>query len=152
MQKTTFADPITGLVSNIMVIAVGVYAWLILSIDADLYYLAVQEDEYLEWASFWAFAAASVVFLHRALRPALELRHAWFVLGLASFCFFVAMEEISWGQRVIGYRPPEYFLASNYQQEVNLQNVIEVQLRGLAVRVVIFGYGVALRDHSVPVQ
>jgi len=60
------------------------------------------------------------------------------------FCVFVAMEEISWGQRVFGHRPPDYFLAQNYQQELNLHNLASSTLRLLAFRGIILGYGVFL--------
>jgi hypothetical protein len=63
---------------------------------------------------------------------------------LALFCFVVAMEEISWAQRVIGYRPPAYFLEHNFQQEFNVHNVFDTDLRMLALKVVIAGYGMVL--------
>ena len=54
------------------------------------------------------------------------------------------MEEISWGQRVLGYRPPSYFLEHNFQQELNVHNVVDQELRRLGVAVVSLGYGIAL--------
>ena len=60
------------------------------------------------------------------------------------FCFIVAMEEISWGQRLLGYRPPAYFLEYNYQQEFNFHNVVETDYRKLALTLVIAGYGIVL--------
>ena len=69
MNKSCSGDPPFGIVANLLVIAISVYAWALLTISADLYYLAIQEDEYLEWASFWAFAAASFVFLRKAFEP-----------------------------------------------------------------------------------
>ncbi len=68
----------------------------------------------------------------------------WFLAGLALFCFFVAMEEISWAQRVFGHRPPEYFLAENYQQELNLHNIAGRDLRVWTFRGIVLGYGVVL--------
>jgi len=68
----------------------------------------------------------------------------WCFVGLALFCFGVAMEEISWGQRLLGYRPHPYFLEHNFQQEFNLHNVASMQLRRLALQLVSGGYGVAL--------
>ncbi|MFQ5634753.1 MAG: hypothetical protein ACE5G3_05430, partial [Gammaproteobacteria bacterium] len=59
-------------------------------------------------------------------------------------CLFVAMEEISWGQRIIGYRPPAYFLELNYQQELNIHNIVHTDLRMLGLQATIFGYGVIL--------
>jgi len=125
-------------------VAIGVYAWSIWTLDENLYYLAVQEDEYLEWASFWAFFAAACVYLRKTFKPSFQLTRGWFLLGLAAFCLFVALEEVSWGQRILGYRPPDYFLESNYQQELNVHNVVDTDLRKLALQLVIFGYGVAL--------
>ncbi|MFW2404372.1 MAG: hypothetical protein ACN4GT_06355 [Gammaproteobacteria bacterium] len=137
-------DMRSAILANLLVVAVAVYAWAIQSFDRDLYYLTVQEDEYLEWMSFWAFFVAGLVYLRRAFDDGFSLFDDWFTLGLAAFCLFVAFEEISWGQRIFGYRPPEYFLESNFQQELNLHNVVDTDLRKLAVKLVIFGYGVAL--------
>ena len=133
-----------AIAANCLVIAVGIYAYVILGLDEDLYYLSVQEDEYVEWASFLAFAIAAVIYVLAAVRPTFDWRLDWFLLGLGAFCLFVALEEISWGQRVFGYRPPEYFLEENFQQEFNLHNIVDSSLRKLALRVVILGYGVVL--------
>ncbi len=54
------------------------------------------------------------------------------------------MEEISWGQRLLGYRPPAYFLEHNYQQELNFHNVVETDYRKFALTLVIAGYGIVL--------
>lgn len=111
----------------------------------DLYYRSVQEDQALEWASFWSFFIASGVFAVAARRQHRATGALpWFLAGLALFCLFVAMEEISWGQRVFGHRPPDYFLAENYQQELNLHNLASTKVRLLAFRSVILGYGVLL--------
>ena len=67
----------------------------------------------------------------------------WYLYGIALFCFVVAMEEISWGQRLLGYQPPTYFLEHNYQQEFNLHNVVESDFRRFA-KLVIIGYCIVL--------
>lgn len=100
----------------------------------------LQEDRPIEWATMWLFAAAAVIHLRRAIRQRL-----FFDMLVAAFCLLVAGEEISWGQRLIGYGSPEYFLANNSQQEVNLHN-----LSGAVVTpkwiliVVLIGYGILL--------
>ncbi len=68
----------------------------------------------------------------------------WFFAGVGLFCLVVAMEEISWGQRILGYRPPVYFLQHNFQQELNVHNLPSQELRLLALKAVILGYGVPL--------
>jgi hypothetical protein len=111
----------------------------------DLYQEIVQEDHLLEWATFWAFVGAAGWSLLRA-RSARRRSGAtpWFEVGLALFCLLVALEEISWGQRLLGFRPPAYFLAENYQQEFNLHNTMGDRLRELGFLGVCWGYGVIL--------
>ncbi len=131
--------------ANGIVIAVAGVAWLLTTSAPELYYQLVQEDGSMEWATFWAFLLAAGMGMLGAVR---QRRHdqtlPWCFLGLALFCFVVAMEEISWGQRLLGYRPPSYFLEHNFQQELNLHNVTSTKLRMLAVKVIIGGYGVVL--------
>lgn len=131
-----------AVVANLAILTVYAgFAWLSDS-SADSYYRAVQEDEPLEWASFWAFLLAGAVFARAAWRR--RHRWPWFLLLVAMFCLFVAGEEISWGQRLLGFRPPEYFLAENFQQELNLHNLVDTGLRKLGLRLVILAYGVLL--------
>ena len=47
-------------VANMLVLAVLAYAWFLEVRLPDFYYMSVQEDEYIEWASFWAFLLAAV--------------------------------------------------------------------------------------------
>ncbi|MAF83793.1 MAG: hypothetical protein QGH93_10435 [Gammaproteobacteria bacterium] len=144
MQQSTQANLVSDLIANLLVAAIGITAFVLWSFAPDTYYIIVQEDEVLEWSTFWAFICAGGIYLYVAARPGFSLTASWFPIGLLLFCLFVALEEISWGQRLFGYRPPEYFLQFNYQQEFNLHNVIATSLRKLSVVVVIFGYGVAL--------
>ncbi|MGH9390121.1 MAG: hypothetical protein ACRD1Z_10930, partial [Vicinamibacteria bacterium] len=128
-----------------MILGTAVYAFALNRYAPDFYLLSVQEDEYLEWWTFFAFAAAAGAGLLGAVRQ----RRAsgpvpWFLAGVAGFCLFVALEEISWGQRIIGYRPPAYFLESNFQQELNLHNVMPDPFRQAAVKLILAVYGVAL--------
>ncbi len=133
------------LIANILVLLTIVYAFVLESSFPDFYYASIQEDEYIEWASFWVFllAAVAAIVASRDYRSNAH-RLPWFYYGLALFCFVVAMEEISWGQRVLGYRPPVYFLEHNFQQEFNFHNVIDTDYRKLALSATIAGYGVLL--------
>lgn len=83
----------------------------------ELYASAMQEDRFIEWASVVAFACAGIVGLARAVKE----RRAFDGL-VALFLLFVAGEEMSWGQRLLGLTPPAYFLENNAQQELNLHN------------------------------
>jgi len=134
-----------SLAANALIVGTLVYAAVLNAFYPDLYHSSVQEDEYLEWATFWAFAFATGVWLWAAARQRRSTgRLPWFLAGVGLFCFFVAMEEISWAQRLFAYRPPAYFLEHNFQQEFNFHNVVATDLRKLALQVVLGGYGVLL--------
>ena len=134
-----------GLVANFLVLLTFVVAALLAAYNEPLYHLVVQEDEYLEWATFWGFlVAAGIYFSSAGRRFKVARQFPWFLYGLALFCFLVAMEEISWGQRLLGYKAPDFFLEQNYQQELNLHNVIDTSLRKLVLKVILLGYGVVL--------
>ena len=145
MQNWLRTGTTCAVIANGLIFSILVYATLLFEYDSDHYYLAVQEDEYLEWTTFWAFliaAALSIVAAVRQRRSGQGL--PWFLTGVALFCLFVALEEISWGQRLLGYRPPVYFLDQNFQQEFNIHNVVDTRYRKLALKAVIIGYGVIL--------
>ena len=143
--RAPWREYLWALLANGIAVAPLVWAWAMHDSNREAYYLAVQEDEFLEWATVWAFALAAVVFALVAVRQRKATGALpWFLAGVCCFCLFVAGEEISWGQRVLGYRPPVYFLAENFQQELNVHNVIDTSLRKLGLKGVVLGYGVAL--------
>ncbi len=131
-------------VASPLVIGIGASIATVYVLDPELYNRLVQEDGCLEWGTFWAFLSASGVALLGARRHQRRGRFPWCFVGIALFCFVVAMEEISWGQRLVGYRAPVYFLEHNFQQELNVHNVVSTPLRKLVKKVVIGLYGVAL--------
>ena len=134
-----------ALLANLVLLGLLVtFGWLAVA-HPDLYYRSVQEDQALEWASFWAFLLAGTSFGVAAVRQRKRAgAFPWFLVGLALFSIVVAMEEISWGQRVLGHRPPDYFLAENFKQELNLHNIAGTGLRLFAFRSIVLGYGVLL--------
>lgn len=142
-QNTTI-DIASGILVNLLIIGTLVYAIILQSLNIDFFYLSVQEDQYIEWSSFWAFIGASIIYLMIIFRLWKEGRPPWFVMALAALCFFIAMEEISWGQRIIGYQPSDHFLKENFQQEFNIHNFASARLRGLVLHTIILGFGVVL--------
>src|SRR5215216_4565919 len=90
-----------------------------------LYGNLVDEDHLIENLEFCFYFLAFVVALFvgvrffRARRSLLGL--LYFILAFA--LFFIAMEEISWGQRIFNIPVPEFFQENNYQEEITLHNL-----------------------------
>lgn len=116
-----------------------VITMLLLGRYAPVQYSALlQEDRMAEWGTVWVFLFAGLVRLRQAIRE----RRVFDGL-VALFCLFVAGEEVSWGQRLLGVTALEYFLAHNYQQELTLHNLPQAFLKPKWVLVLtLAGYGV----------
>ena len=102
----------------------------------DLYRMLLQEDRIVEWGTVWLFLVAGVLGLGRFL----QTRRVGDGM-VALFCLFVAGEEFSWGQRLLGYFPPEFFLRYNVQQELSVHNLPQSVQPGSVLMVVLAGYG-----------
>ncbi len=90
----------------------------------------MQEDGWAEWATVHAFTMAAVfIGLHLWRGRTQPDAPGWLprlgLLSVALFCVFVAGEEISWGQRLLAFEPPEVFLEKNFQQELNVHNLLK---------------------------
>lgn len=110
----TFWSPIVG--------------WVVLAIlfvvARPAFYVLLQEDQVVEWAQFslclFTAVAAGVALWQIRFRP----RFAGVLLALVAVgCFFLAGEEISWAQRVIGIETPPALATANQQSETNLHNI-----------------------------
>ncbi|HEU5208833.1 MAG TPA: hypothetical protein VFU06_05415, partial [Longimicrobiales bacterium] len=98
------------------------------------------EDRFIEWWTVPLFAVAGVFALRRAVR---HRRTFDALVGL--FCIFVAGEEFSWGQRLIGLTPPAPFLEHNYQQELTLHNFADIFGQPKTVLILaLAGFGILL--------
>lgn len=144
-SRDSFAYIAPGLTGNLLILGLLAFAGGLAVLAPERYYGTVQEDSYLEWASFWAFALAASAFASATMRQwRASRRLPWFTLCVGGFCALVALEEISWGQRLLGFRPPSYFLGHNFQQELNFHNIMASHLRTLGVELVILTYGILL--------
>ena len=94
------------------------------------------EDGLMEWATFISFAVAGILFLRVASimtgsGDRTPVWQRWLFYGLAVGAWFVAFEEISWGQRLFGWGTPEVFEAYNSEGETNLHNIYDNYLSRL---------------------
>lgn len=102
-------------------IIVGFYLIAVLYYP-NLYVIASYEDLYGEWMQTYGFVVSFVFSTFIACNKAHPQR--WFFMILAVASFYVFMEEISWGQRLIGFDTPDFFHKNSYQDEANLHNLL----------------------------
>jgi hypothetical protein len=117
---------------------VGAALFGLVALLPGLYNALVREDSVLESLQFIAYAAATALAAAAGWRLWRTGRRGLGVLFFlfACCCLFAAGEEISWGQRVLGFGTPEQLAAVNGQEEMNVHDVVEVQGKfnlGLAV-------------------
>lgn len=105
------------------------------------YAYLIREDNLVEQATCVvyliavAFAVASTVAFYRRAEKIYAVLYGLLSAGL----FFVAMEEISWGQRIFGFEAPESLARLNQQNEANLHNIAGVHLHTVFVAVTAYG-------------
>jgi hypothetical protein len=106
--------------------ALGTISWLILWNVNNVYALLfVGEDHLVEWLQFFCLFLAGIYFGLAVLKEVGVLRFFYILTTLCSF--FLAMEEISWGQRLFNIETPKTLEAINTQNEINIHNLESVQ-------------------------
>lgn len=104
-----------------------------------------REDGPAEYGSA-ILALVGAAFFLRAAPKALDLR-----VAVAILLFFFAMEEISWGQRILGIETEAVLPVANYQNEITLHNFLNPVLDLLAAIVFATCLWVALDGARMPI-
>ena len=127
MNKSTF------LFKPAIYAIMGIYitlAFPVLSMGNSVVAAMLPEDHYFENVGAISLFVTSVLFFYGFLVARKTLDKTWpsFIkklvyLGMAFLFFFGAGEEISWGQRIFGFKTPEGLAEVNKQDELNLHNL-----------------------------
>lgn len=84
------------------------------------------EDSILEWSSFLAWFSGCIVFLITLVKLPKAYHSkkmtSFFLVGLVVVFFILAMEEVSWFQRILGIRRSMFIFRWNEQGEINIHN------------------------------
>lgn len=91
----------------------------------------VKEDRIVEQMQAWSWLGASIFSFMTAWRYRKEPLWGGLYVLLGLGLFFVAGEEIAWGQRIFGFETPDDWAEKNLQQETTLHNLPNLPI-GLA--------------------
>ena len=112
---------------------VAVVGWLLLCLNVFFFgYLAVVDPrryDALTWEDYWVenltaalFVLTGLLLFTTALAERSRFRRGVYILGGIAMVF-IAGEEISWGQRIIGLATPDFLIDLNAQDELNVHNI-----------------------------
>lgn len=120
----------------------GLGALLLVDVTEPVAIWLLAENHPVELASFVAALAASIVsfVLLRQAHLTTGLARGFFVL-FGGAMFFLAMEEISWGQQFFGFSTPESWRERNTQDELTLHNYDFIGVSFLEVYPLTFALG-----------
>lgn len=105
-----------------------VFFYIIRSQNWEQYTDLTKEDSYIEYFQAATYFAAAGITLFALI----SMRNlSWFqkicMIFFSLSILVIALEEISWGQRLLEIETPEYFLENNVQYEVSIHNLKPVQ-------------------------
>jgi hypothetical protein len=133
-SKKRSGDNGTHIFMMTWVLPIAAILWIALwFIDNRLARYLVGESGLIENLQFVLLFLSCILFAFAAYKISICTRRNHLILyrniaiAFAILAFVLAMEEISWGQRVIGLETPEFWQALNAQNEINLHNLAFVQ-------------------------
>lgn len=98
---------------------------ILLNLNRSLYDEVLFEDGPVEYATSVLLFVAAFLFAVATTRHWKKTRVGYFLAVFAALLFVAALEEISWGQRLLQIPSPEFFIVNNDQQEINIHNTLQ---------------------------
>jgi hypothetical protein len=91
---------------------------------SNLYLKIFGFEAYGEWIQFILYSMASVmgVVTWSALKKNIWRKERLIIALFSIGCFFISLEELSYGQKIFNWQTPSLFIEYNLQQETNLHN------------------------------
>jgi hypothetical protein len=137
IKGLVFAFPI------ILTLLIFIFLKSILGVESYSYEKMMGEGGFIEYGTTLAYLLAfgfSLPVAHFFLKQK-QTFLGFFYYVLAIFFLVIALEEISWGQTLLGWNSPDFFQESNKQQETNFHNLIWIHysMRDAVIAIDILG-------------
>lgn len=130
---------------SMLAIGLLILPWYLHVYQPVAYIYFVSEDSWSEYITFVLWAMTTVMLVWVLVRSPEFRKPGHYAFAIAAF--LIAMEEISWGQRIFGLSTPDVLRALNTQEELNLHNILESSkyeaYLGIAVIIAVAGMPVA---------
>ncbi len=103
---------------KILILVPPIVFYMILFLDAESVRSLTKEDGLIQYMGALFFLFCSIIFL-----ICFRIKRSIFYLFFGMLFLFGFLEEVSWGQRIIGYETPNFFHKYNLQDEFNIHNL-----------------------------
>ncbi len=129
-----------------------VFLVVLAGIRPGAYSTFIKEDGVVEYATCLAYLGAAVLSFLVSRRSSSSGRtyHGLFLMTFAGLLFLVAMEEISWGQRLFGFGTPRLIADHNVQGELTLHNLGDIQQTLLHLAYMLVGFAASVGPLLIP--
>jgi hypothetical protein len=103
----------------------------------------VSEDGFFQWMTFYTLLFASLMSFYRSniLKPFRGNTFAFFLIASGIIFLVLALDEMSWLQRVFGFQSPQFFEQYNTSMKVNFHHLV---LYGFHFNNLIFTIGIKI--------
>lgn len=148
MKSKPTGTSIFRIVSHTLFPLLSLYFAYIYITNEQYYRDLTWEDNRVEWYTFGFLMATGLASLLAAVLIWQRYRYKhWFFILFFVFNCLAGLEEISWGQRVLGIETTPFFRENSDQKEINIHNtfqgIFSVKTKHIAL-IVLFIYGVIL--------
>ena len=130
--ETVRRGSVSGVLAASIVVILALASAALLRLDPVQFSQLAVEDSVFEWASAAALFGGSLLLLATVIKLARQphghRRGIFPALLLSGLLFLIAMEEISWFQRVFDLHTPPWLMEINHQDEMNLHNIVTDQV------------------------
>lgn len=129
-------------ITSVLCLAVLIFIFCIFYIKPVFYVHLIAEDSWGEYSTFVFYAVALFLMVFLMLNNKTYFKPGY---ALISLCFlFMAMEEISWGQRIFGVPTPEVLGNINRQGEITLHNLVRINRLFRILSIIILLWAIVL--------
>ena len=139
-MKRTISTPLLEISAyTVMAVLMATFVIYLCYVEPVTFLRLIAEDQWGEYATAVSFGVCGLLLtlLLFCRVPRLE-KVVLLIIGLGAF--FIAGEEVSWGQRIFGFATPQLLSQFNIQGELNLHNldgVDNAHLRSIAVHLIV---------------
>lgn len=116
------------------VVFIAIAGFLLSHFNLEGFDIFYRDDSYTEWIDVTSFLIISFTYFTRAFKTHKRISSKSILLSILGCLFLIyAGEEISYGQRILGFETPDFFMQHHYHQMMNIHTLYVGDLLGIGI-------------------